>query len=361
MTAPEQPRDNATELWRFTARVLIVLLIVSLALFAWAIIDVLLLAFGGVLVGVFVRRLANFLGRILPISRRWTLVITVLLLFTVSAFAVWLLGSHVAAAFTDLANQLPQAFEQFRNWLFQYEWMRFLRRRAEDVARDGLDGVGSIFTQITGVASTATGVLANAVVLLFIGLYFAADPHLYREGVLQLVPHRHRDRVRQTMTATGDALWHWLLGQLISMITIGVLTAIGLLLLGVPAALALGAVAGILEFVPVIGPILAAIPAVLIAFAQEPMLAVWVALLYVAIQQVEGNVVMPLVQHRVASLPPVLALTAIMAFGLLFGFLGVLLATPLAVAALVWIKRLYVADILERQKRVEAEEMLPDP
>jgi predicted PurR-regulated permease PerM len=131
------------------------------------------------------------------------------------------------------------------------------------------------------------------------------------------------------------------------MLTIGVASAIGLALLGVPLALALGLIAGLLEFVPFFGPIASGTVAVLVAFAQGPTQALYVALLFLVLQQVEGNVLVPLVQRWAVDLPPVLSLASVMVFGTLFGPLGVVLGTPLAVVMMVLVQRLNIEQTLE--------------
>jgi predicted PurR-regulated permease PerM len=149
-----------------------------------------------------------------------------------------------------------------------------------------------------------------------------------------------------TRTPSTRAASRWLLGQLLAMMFVFVLTGLGLRAIGVRAALALALLAGLAEFVPIIGPVVSAIPALLIALAEGWQTALWTLLLYLAIQQVESNLITPLVQHRVVSLPPAVALFALVAFGLLFGSLGVLFATPLAVVIFVGVKKLWVRETL---------------
>jgi predicted PurR-regulated permease PerM len=191
------------------------------------------------------------------------------------------------------------------------------------------------------------GGLADLLLIVFGGLFLAAQPGLYRQGFLLLLPPGgSRERVAGTLDASGTALRRWLLGQLVAMLLVFVLTGLGLWAIGVPAALALALLAGLAEFVPLIGPIVAAIPALLIALSDGWQTALWTLLLYLAIQQVESNLIMPVVQHRVVSLPPAVTLFAVVAFGLLFGSLGVLFATPLAVVVFVAVKKLWVRETL---------------
>jgi predicted PurR-regulated permease PerM len=136
-------------------------------------------------------------------------------------------------------------------------------------------------------------------------------------------------------------------GQLVAMLSVGLITGIGLWLLDVPLALSLGLIAGILEFIPFIGPILSAIPALLVAFTQDGWTPLYVLLLYLGIQQIEGNVLMPVIQKWAVSLPPALGLLGVVIFGLLFGILGVLFATPLMVVVMVFVQKLYVDTAIE--------------
>lgn len=330
----------------FAARVLVVLAIGATALFLWTIAHILLLAFGGILFAILLRRLAGPLSRKSGMPHRGAVALVVLGLAALLTLVGWLLGAYLAAAFAELAEQLPGAIEAFRDRLLEHGWARSLLRQAEGAAEDGAAGLGALIRTIAGAASVTVAALTGLIVVLFIGIYLAMDPGLYRRGLLLLVPERHRERLARTLAATGESLWSWLLGQFIAMVAVGSLTTIGLLLLGVPAAVALGIIAALLEFVPIVGLIAASVPAILLALAQDPMLALWTAGLYLLIQQAEGNLIMPLVQQRMAHLPPVIAITAILAFGLLFGFIGIFLATPLAIALMVWIRLLYVEGAL---------------
>src|SRR5690606_10560938 len=165
--------------------------------------------------------------------------------------------------------------------------------------------------------------------IAFLALYLALEPRRYMEGALRLVPLSGRDNARNAMCAAGAALRTWLLGQGIAMLAVGVAAGIGLASAGVPLALALGIVAGIADFVPIIGPILAAVPGILIGFSVSPETALYATLVCLVVQQLEGNIVMPIAQRWAVALPPAIALVSVVAFGLLFGVLGVLFATPL--------------------------------
>jgi hypothetical protein len=193
-----------------------------------------------------------------------------------------------------------------------------VRDRIGDVAwlSDALDRAGqalpsgSVVSRIGGALGAVASGVTNLFLVLFAGLYIAAQPGLYRHGLLKLIPPHERGRIDATLTRCGASLRNWLLGQLIAMIVVGVLTYGGLALLGAPSAVALGLFAGMAEFVPILGPIAAAIPALIIALSQDTKLALWVLALFVAIQ---GNLLQPIIQRKMVALPPAVALFAVIA------------------------------------------------
>jgi predicted PurR-regulated permease PerM len=149
----------------------------------------------------------------------------------------------------------------------------------------------------------------------------------------------------------GHVLRRWIVGQSLLALCVGLLVGIGLLLLGAPFAVALALLAGLMEFIPYIGPFVAAVPAILVGFAESPQLALWIALLFLAVQSIESYVLAPLVQHRAVYLPPAVILFAQVLMGVIVGGLGVAVATPLAAAAMVAISMLYVEDVLGERSR----------
>jgi predicted PurR-regulated permease PerM len=200
------------------------------------------------------------------------------------------------------------------------------------------------------------GAMANLFLVVVGGLYIATNPRLYRTGLLKLVPAERRELTGTALRDTGRSLRLWLVGQLVSMVLVGTLTGVGLWLIGVPSALVLGLLAGLLEFVPLVGPIVAAIPGLLIAATQGTETLLWALALYFVLQQLEGNIIQPLVQQRAVSLPPALLLFALVAFGTLFGIAGLLLAAPLTVVLFVAVKRLYVREALGTPTPIPGEE-----
>lgn len=319
------------------------LLVVALALAAWQLSFVLLLGFGGLLLAVLLRRAAVIVARHTPLPTGAALAVVILGLAGVAALFGLLIGTRIMTQVEELLRSLPEAVAQIEAALRARSWGNFLLEAmpsAED--RPAWNVMGAL----GGTVSTAVGVVGNLVVVLTVAVFLAVDPGLYRRGLLHLVPQDRRGRAGEVLDSTGEALWRWLMGQLVAMSVVALLTGAGLWLLGIPFALTLGLSAGILDFIPYIGPILAAIPAVLVALTQSPVDAAYTVLLFVVIQQVEGNILMPLIQKRATDLPPVLTILSVVGFGVLFGLLGVLFATPLLVVLVVVVRMLYVEDVL---------------
>lgn len=332
------------EIGPYTRRLLVTILLVGLALFLWRIVDVVLLAFGAVLLAILLRRFADSIGRRLRLSHGWALALAVMVLAVVIGGSVWFFGREVSAQVDQLTRIVPEAWNNVRDRLQAHAWGRGLVERIQSLdVRTLSEGV---LNSVTSAVMAAVGVIGNLLLLVAGGVYLAVQPRLYRDGVVALVPRGAEQRTRDALDATGDALSRWLKGQLIAMATIGVLTTLGLWVLGVPSALALGLFAGLAEFVPLIGPIVSAIPALLVASSAGLATTLYVLGLYILVQQFEENVMTPLVQRRLMSIPPAFTLFAVVAMSLALGPLGMLLAAPLTVVLFTMVRRLYVQEAL---------------
>lgn len=196
------------------------------------------------------------------------------------------------------------------------------------------------------IISSTLGAIGGLIIVLFLAMYIAATPGTYRAGLRHLVPHRHRDRADELLDALRDTLRQWLIARAMAMVIIGIVTGGALALLDVKGAAALGVLAGLMEFVPFFGPVISAIPAIGIALVDSPQKALWVVGLYLFIQQLEGNIVTPLLLESRLDIPPVLTVVAVSALGVVFGVLGMLIAEPLLAAVLVTTKLLYVQNVV---------------
>ena len=312
------------------------------ALLVWRLADVLLLAFGAVLVGVLLNALAQPLTQRLRLPRPLALTIAVAALTAAIGCAIWLFGQQVALQAATLGELLPKAWLALQAPLSQSPVGAYI---LDDLQRlrhaDGLVvQTASRFVQGSLSAAAAT------VIVLFCGLYLAFHPATYLRGLLHLVPPRGRARAAEVLADCGEALNRWLLGSLISMLLVGVTVGLGLWWAGVPSPLALAVLAGLAQFVPVIGPWAATVPGLIVAAAQGPHTFAWAAAVYLGASQFEANVATPLLLRHMVELPMGLTLFAVLAMGVLLGPLGVLFATPLAVMAYVLVRCLYVEDLL---------------
>jgi predicted PurR-regulated permease PerM len=317
--------------------------VVVLLVLLWYAIDVFLLLFMGIFIAVLLRAPADWLAGRTGWSEGVTLSLVIFLLIALLAVGGFFFGRTVVNQSWQLTQQLPKVVEKVRERLRRTEYGKQLAEATEtpppeasaQVVGKGLRLVGSTFAAV-----------GSLVVVLFIGIFLAWQPSAYRRGFVRLFPERRRKRVREVLNAIGFVLQRWLVGQVVLMTIVGVLTWIGLHFLDVPFALPLALFAAFAEFVPYVGPIVAGIPAVLVALAEGPELAIWVAGLYIAIQSVESYLLTPLIQQRAVYLPPALLLFSQVILGVTAGPLGVIVATPLAAAGLVAVNKLYVEDVL---------------
>jgi predicted PurR-regulated permease PerM len=209
-----------------------------------------------------------------------------------------------------------------------------------------VQNLGPVTRYLFPFLSSTFEVVAGLLLVTFITIYVGTDPDTYRRGLLALVPHGSRQRAGEVLASIAVALRKWLETQAIAMLTIGVVVSVALKLLGIKAALSLGIIAGLFEFIPTVGPILSAIPGIAMAFLDSPQKALAAALVYWAVQMLEGHLLIPLLMKEGMDLPPVLTIIGQAMMALVFGFLGLLLAVPMIAAVLVAIKMLYVEDVV---------------
>jgi predicted PurR-regulated permease PerM len=267
------------------------------------------------------------------------------LLVGLTAATSQLLASSLTAQFATLSEKLPESLDRFREYLSQYPWGRAVVERVPQATESSLAQMGDL-SHLTGMASGVSNALIAVVVILFVGIFVAAEPGLYADGMLHLVPPPQRPRAAEVLDSVGHNLRWWLVGQAVLMLMMAVTTAAGLWMIGIPLPLALGLIAGIFELVPYIGPWLSAVPAALIAMLISPWHLAMVLVLYLALHILEGYILVPLIQRRSVRLPPAVTLVTQLLFAELLGILGLFVAAPLTVVAVVSLRMLYVEDVL---------------
>ena len=345
MPTPKPPAGR-DDLVRYLQKLMITVAVAALALIALRWLQVFLLAFGAALIAVMLRALANPIRRRTPLDAGWSLAVAVLFVVAILGLTGWFVGAQIAAQFDQLEQMLPKAWVGAQAELSSFSAGRWLLGKLQEASADHSvsSSLGVVAGRLGRLTRVGVGVIADLALVIIAGVYFAAQPSLYREGLLRLVPEGTRGRVSEAVEEAAASLRKWLIGTGLAMLGMGMLVAAGTALLGLPAPLALGLMAGLAEFVPIVGAIVSAAPGLLLAGTQGGHTVLYTLAFYVAAHQFEGHVLIPLIQRQVVAVPPALTLFSVLAFGLLFGPLGVILATPLAVVVLVMVKRLYLHE-----------------
>jgi predicted PurR-regulated permease PerM len=366
------------------ATALVTSYLLALAL-AWMVREIVLTAFLGVLFGLAVGAGADQLTRLrIPRGLGAPLVVFAFLgaLFGVGAA----IAPTVRTQVIELRTRVPEAVDRIEAWVNARPGVAGLflgghevaasptsarapanaeqaRGRAPAVAVAPVPTLRERITeQLSGTArylfpflSSTVTVVAGLFLILVLAIYVGADPALYHAGLMHLFPHGTRERAGRVLSRVATVLRKWLVTQLVAMLVIGIVSTLVLLMLGVKAAVALGVIAGLLEFVPTVGPILAAVPAIAMGFLDSPEKALTVGLAYLVIQQLEGHVLIPLLMKEGMDLPPALTIVAQAVMALLFGFLGLMVAVPLLAVVIVPIKLLYVQGVVGDVEELETE------
>ena len=335
----------------FVRRVLIVLGLAAVFFLLWQLRMLLLMLFGAIVVATIFRAVADAISRFSRLPGTAATIVSVLLILGSLAGLIALFGAHVGDQVKTLRETLPAAWHTLERRIGDIGLAEQFDRLVATISTPGGGSLSGFGRTLLSVGSG----IADMLVVIFAGIYLAIQPNFYRTGAIKLVPQARRKIAAEAMLESERALRLWLKGQAIAMVVVGLLTGFGLWMLGMPSAFVLGLMAGLLEFIPFAGPIIAAIPAILLALAISPELGLWVTFLYVAVQQFEGNVLTPLVQQYAVDLPGAVLLFSLIGFSTLFGTLGVILAAPLAVVTLVLVKRLYVIETLDTPTPIPGE------
>jgi len=326
----------------FVHRCLFLVLIVAIAALAVQLIGVGMLVFGAVIVAVVLRSIADPLVTRMHLPPPLAVLIAVAAVLVVLGTVVGLFGWRIAGQIDELWRDLPAAWSKLQGELDKTPLGQYVNQEMSTIGREA----GSVASRVPHLAGLFASGLANLLVTVIGGIFLAAHPAKYRDGAVLLFPQSRRDHARDTFNTCGHALKMWLMAQVFSMVLVGTLTAVGLALVGVRSAIALGLVAGLAQFIPILGPVVSAVPGLLLAASQDWQTFFLALAVYVVVSQLESNLITPMVQKRVTSVPTVVTLFAVIAFGALLGPLGVLFATPLTVVTFTLVMALYVGGTL---------------
>lgn len=326
--------------WIFFRRLLIAAAVAACGYIAWIVAPLFILFFASVLIAVLLTGLAGEVSRLTRLPEGWALAATCLMVAVLVAGILAVFGAQLVGQITQVFNRLPEAVDTAGEWFG-------IHGAAAQLQEAVWSNTGSqLFSHVARLGYTAVGTVTDIVLVVITAIYLAADPNLYKSGVVKLFPPEHHAGVSDALSVTASALRLWFLGQFAAMVIVGVLYAGAFWIIGLPSAIGLGIIAGLSNFVPVLGPIVGALPALLIAFNGGLSAVLWTLGAIVVVQQLEGNFISPVLQRRAAEIPPALMLLGISLFGALAGILGMIFAVPLTVVIMVLVKKLWVREAL---------------
>lgn len=323
----------------FARRVLIVLILIGVFAICWFAAYVLLLAFAGVLGAIILDAITRWLRKRTGLSHGKAYLIVLLVLLGAIVVAIWQLAPRLIVQVSQLVQVIPKAVTNLRNTLNQYPWGRTLVGGAPP----SFDFLGLLGT-VTNIAFKVVEGVGSVIVVAVVAAYVAGNPQPYRSGLLSLFPEHARGRAADVFKETANTLRHWMLGQLVPMVVLGIATGIGLWLLGIPLVFTLALFTGLMIFIPYVGSFIAFLLTLLVTLSQDPGKVIYVAVFFLAVHIAEGYILTPLVQKKAVYLPPALTILAQVLMAALLGFLGLALATPMAAAGLVLVRMLYLHE-----------------
>jgi predicted PurR-regulated permease PerM len=323
------------------------LLVTCVTLFlVWQTVSSLLIVFAGVLFAAFLDAAARSLAPVLPLNRALRLTLVILLLLALTGFGlVWGAGK-LPEQTRLLVKVMDSQLDVLQKHLLTYGVDLLGPEWGQDFAQWLFSDQGRLLRHAQFVLGGASTVVTGALVIVFLGILFAFDPTSHRESLVMLAKQSYRARMRAVMDEMGNVLRFWFVGQLIRIVLMTLCVWVALYLMGLPGPFVLGLQAGLSNFIPYLGPLVAGIPVALVAMPLGPSILIWAVVIYTVIQSIEGYVIGPLIQRQAVDTPPAWTLVAIVLLGALFGVMGIALAMPLVAIGRVAIIRFYVEDYL---------------
>ena len=329
----------------------VVATVLVLLVLLWFSRRVILLLFAGLLIALVLTSFTNLLRKAIPVGHKAAYGLSLLLLAALLSGAGFLLAPSITEQFGQLAEEVPKQFSNFLERMRNSSHYQKLEAALPDLKEMVPSGGAGKVTQFF---SSTFEAISGVIFITFTALFLAATPGLYRRILVKLFPPGLRDDAEKTTDRVICTLKFWLMGQFISMSVVGILTGVALAIAGIPMAVALGIIAGFAEFIPILGPVLASIPALLLALSEGGDKFLIVLAIFVGIQFLEGNLLMPVVQRQAVDLPPVITLLALLLLGGAFGLLGMFVAAPFAAMVLVLTEDIYLKRFLGTDEKLLA-------
>lgn len=317
----------------YTKKLAFAFLLIIVFLIVKETLSVLLMILAGTIIALYFHGLADAIHKRTRLPKLWSMVLSIIVTFLIISAIGWIVGSKLQTQIADLTVQLPDMINEAKVFLSQYSLGRSV---IDEVSSEKLNNALQRFF------NTTFGKLGDLYVIFFLTIFFTSNPSLYVNGIVAIVPPRHKDEAHSVLNRLGISLRRWFKARLIAMGAVALMTFIGLSIMGVPMAMALSVIAGVLTFIPNFGPALAIIPAVLIGFTISGNTAIMVAILYLVVQFIESVYITPKLQFDMVSLPPAFIIIGQLVMGAVAGYLGVILAMPVVLIILVLVNQLYV-------------------
>lgn len=340
----------------FTQRVLVLILLIVLTLILFQLKNMLLLLFAAILFAIVMRAIIDFVKEKTGLRENVSFLLVLLFTILLIVGLLTLFGLQIKNQLSDLIQLIPKGIQQLSE-KFQIELINW----NEMLNAPNANEMGDIVKKISAYSLTTVGIVADLVLVLVGAIFLAADPATYRNGALLMVPPSARENLENTMLAIGQALKKWFGGQLIEMIAVFLMSLLAYWLLELPSFLGLAIIAGIANFIPMIGPIIGGVIAAMVAATLGVPTLLWTLAAVLLIQQIENHLLMPFVQRYAVNIPPALVIFAILGFSSLFGIAGAILGVPLAVALTVVVQSLWVNETLGEDVALAGSEEQPTP
>jgi predicted PurR-regulated permease PerM len=319
----------------------------------WRIKQVLLLAFAAVVFATAINQLVRLLQKKFNLKLQTAIAIAVTGVLTFIIGFIALVIPPFIDQFQQLITLIPTGLEKLSNWS---EWLSNILpnnlikevKGLETLTQNLQSFIDQFISNFFDLFSSTLGIFLNSLLVIVVTIMLLSNPTPYKQMFLLMFPAFYRQRVQTILKKCERNLGGWAIGIIFNMTVIAIMSGIGLLLLGVRLPLANSLLAGMLTFIPNLGPVLSVVPPAAMALLDAPWKALAVVLLYIFIQQIESNILTPIVMQKQVSLLPAVTLLSQVAFAVFFGILGLFLALPITVVAQVWIKEVLVKDILDR-------------
>ena len=317
----------------------IVVLTIAILLLFQSTFRIFLLVLAGSLIAIFFRSISAFIKRLTKFKESICVGISIIASLLIVAGLFWLIGAKVQTQINELTETLPKTIDYLKNEINSSSLGENVMNRltSNSSINKAQSFVGKFF-------ESTFGIFGDLYVVLFIGIFFTISPNIYTNGFIELLPLKRQEKGKQVLEKLNEQLRKWLKGKLFSMVVVFILTAIGLAIIGMPLWLVLALLAGLISFIPNFGPLIALIPAVLVALLQSPTMAALVIGLYALIQFIESNFITTFVQKKLINMPPALIIISQLIMGILTGGWGLILATPITVIVIVLVQELYLKE-----------------